>query len=281
VIRGALALITAVGLGWAAPALAWWDYGHATVARIAEANVRPATRAAMARLLRAEPGLGTPTCPAGTLVLAAGWADCIRRGRPETAEWHFQNEDLCRPYDPAAYCPDGNCVTAQVKVQRRRLADRKLAPAARLEALAFLVHFVGDVHQPLHMVDHAGDGGGSGLRTGYGAVPRRSLHVVWDGLEAERAISAPPGLVRRYGGADRRRVQAGTVADWGRESFDLARAIYPVALGTDPCAPGAPSRTGTWDNAAIARFAPLARERVRRAGLRLARLLDEALARPA
>jgi hypothetical protein len=143
-------------------------------------------------------------------------------------------------------------------------------------ALAFLVHFVGDLHQPLHAGDKA-DKGGNDAKADYGIYgpPRLNLHSIWDGLLAERAISTSPPLVRRYPAAERRRLGAGTVADWSRESWADARVAYEAAMGGDPCAP-TPARV-RYDGATIARLVPMARDEVTKGGLRLARLLDEAL----
>src|SRR5690606_32845770 len=102
------------------------------------------------------------------------------------------------------------------------------------------------------------------------------LHSVWDGLLAERAISTPPPLVRAYSAQERAAMGAGTVEDWSRESWRVSRDVaYATAMGGDPCAP-MPERAKL-DNATIDRLVPVLRDQVTRAGLRLARLLDEAL----
>jgi hypothetical protein len=149
-----------------------------------------------------------------------------------------------------------------------------------VEALAFLIHFVGDLHQPLHAGDKT-DKGGNEVGAAYGIyAPRRfNLHSVWDGPLTERAITSGPTLVRRYPAAERRRLGAGSVDDWSRESWQLSRDIaYASALGGDPCGPS-PARV-TLSDATIARVVPDARAAVKRAGVRLATLLDQALRRP-
>jgi hypothetical protein len=146
----------------------------------------------------------------------------------------------------------------------------------RVMALAFLTHFVGDLHQPLHAGDKSDRGGNDALTTyGIYTPAKLNLHAVWDGLIAERAISEPPSLVRRYPAAVRRRLAAGTVTDWSRESWQVARTAYDAVTGGQACAPY-PAR-GTMDEAAIVRMIPVARGEVQKGGLRLARLLDRAL----
>jgi hypothetical protein len=268
-----------------APAQAYWELGHETVARIAMANVRPQTRAAVTRLLAQDRLLGTPECPARTPAQASVWADCVKPLKNAAGQsrfgyaysWHYQNVDICRPFDLGPACKDGNCVSAQIEREMAQLRDRRTPAKDRVQALAFLIHFVGDLHQPLHAGDR-GDRGGNDVPAAYGiyAPQRLNMHSVWDGLLAERAITTGPSLVRRYPAAERRRVAAGSVADWSRESWQAAHdSVYAAPLG-DACGP-VPARVAL-DNATVARLVPVAREEVRRGGLRLARLLDRALA---
>ena len=269
----------------ASPAPAYWEYGHQTIARIAMANVRPATARAVPRLLADQRLLGTPECPAGTPADAAVWADCIKplkdaAGKPRFGyafPWHFQDVNICRPFDLKPACADGDCVSAQIGRDVALLKNRRTPRAERVQALAFLLHFVGDLHQPLH-AGEKNDKGGNDLAASYGiyAPKKFNLHSIWDGPLAERAITSGPTLVRRYPAATRRRVQTGTVADWSRESWQVAHdVVYATALGGDPCAPS-PARVAL-DEATIERVVPVARLEVERGGLRLAKLLDEAL----
>ena len=281
-MRSLVAAVLALLTLWSAPAAAWWEYGHHTIGAVAQANIRPETRAEIARLLRAQRQLGTPDCPVHSLEAAAYWPDCLRKDAwrwAYTFPWHFQTAPICKPYDPKANCANGNCVSAQIERNRSVLADRSLPDAQRLEALAFLAHFVGDIHMPLHSGDNE-DAGGNGVKARYGIAPGGNLHAIWDGYQAERAISsAEPALVRRYSAGERADLAGGTVADWGRESWQLARTIYGRAFGRDdPCAAAAPAGPSQWSDAAIAASVPDAQRRIVQGGLRLARVLDEALA---
>ena len=158
------------------------------------------------------------------------------------------------------------------------MADKRLPDAQRLEALAFLVHLVGDIHMPLHSGDN-GDAGGNAVKATYGIAPVSNLHWLWDGVQAERSISsANPPLVRRYGAAERAELAGGTVADWGHESWQLAHTVYLRAFGRDPCNGEPAPKAVVWSNAAIAASIPDAQRRIAQAGLRLTALLDAALA---
>ena len=277
-------LLALILLTVAAPASAYWEYGHETVAKIAWANVKPQTRSAIRRLLAQQALLGTPECPAGTIDKAAYWPDCVKplkdaAGKPRFSyaySWHYQNVDICKPFDLQPACKDGDCVSVQIERQAAILKNRSAPTRDRVMALAFLVHFVGDLHQPLHAGDK-GDKGGNDALTTYGlyAPPKLNLHAVWDGWLAERAISTPPSLVRRYSAAERARLAGGTVTEWSRESRQVAHEAYDAATGGQACVPY-PAR-GALDEAAIARLVPVARLEVQRGGLRLARMLDRAL----
>lgn len=279
-IRRLIALLALFAPFLTQPAFAWGEYGHHTVASIAYANVTPRTRAQIVALLKAEKGLGTPYCRVRSIEEASYWPDCIRREPWRWAysfPWHYQTEPVCKAFDPKANCANGNCVSGQIERTRKILADKTIPAAQRLEALAFLVHFTGDIHMPLHSGDN-NDAGGNGVKAVYGIAPVWNLHGLWDGQQAERAISsANPPLVRRYSPAEKAQFGSGLVADWGRESWELARQVYIRAFGRDPCDGQPAPEKIVWSNAAIEASVPDAQRRITQGGLRLARMLDEAL----
>ena len=280
-IRFLLAL--AATLCIASPASAWWEYGHESVGRIALDSVRPDTRAAIQRLLAKGRLLETPECPVATIEQASIWADCIKPLGDRFSyaySWHYQNVDICKPFDLKAACKDGNCVSAQIERNARILADRKAPERERLMALAFLVHFVGDLVQPMHAGDR-GDKGGNDVKADYGIVSgRTNLHSIWDGYLAERAISTPPAGPRAMlaGAAPQERAElaAGTVQDWSRESWEAARKYAYSSLIGDPCGPK-PQDRPVLNEAQVRELIPVVRRQVLAGGLRLARLLDDAL----
>jgi hypothetical protein len=267
-----------------APAMAWWEYGHETVARIAWLEVSPRTRAELRRLMAQSRLLETPTCPTRTIEAVSYWPDCIKTLGERfsyASPWHYQNVDICQPFDLAVPCRDGNCVSAQIERHVRLLADRRVPARERLMALAFLVHFMGDLHQPMHAGDH-GDLGGNRVRIAYGIIPT-NLHAAWDGYLADRGISQPPGdaagILSEVGPADRETMRQGDVAAWSREGWEAAREFAYGTILADPCA--LPAGTVPTDRPAITeeitrRLIPIIRRQQARGGLRLARLLDEA-----
>ena len=272
-----------------APARAWGDYAHRLIAGIALANLTPAARRDVQHILARGAAVDTPTCPIATIADASVWPDCVR-GLPDrfafSAPWHYQNIDVCKPFDIAANCPDGNCVTAQIPKQLAIAADRRASPAARAQALAFVVHFVGDMHMPLHVGDKH-DRGGNDVRAAYGAKApdRMNLHRIWDSDLAERALTEPPAIrAVAMGAADRRSqfsvLTAGSVENWTREGWELSRTIvYPQLRDFPDSCPVKSDLRPVVDAAYIAAATPPLRLQVERAGVRLARLLNTALAR--
>lgn len=261
------------------PVVAWGGFGHRTTGEIALANIRPETRAAIEELLKYEKQLGTPECPLATLQDATVWPDCVRRTRWRwgfTAAWHYRTTPICEEYRPFANCSGGNCVNAQIERSQRLLADEGLPAPIRLEAMAFMVHFVGDIHMPLHSGDKD-DRGGNDRETAYGIVPGLNLHRIWDGALAERAITSTDGpIARRYLPEERARYSGGEPADWGRESWQTARdMVYPNAFDTNPCAGDLPN-AAVLTQEDIVEAVPVAQRRIKQAGLRMADMLDKA-----
>lgn len=281
--KALFATVAALAVGWAQPALAWGDVGHRTIAAIAQANIKPETAAHIADLLKAEGGLGTPACPVKSLSDAAVWPDCLRGDSQRwayTFPWHFQDSEVPGPgFDIKGNCSYGACASAQIERNRRILADKSLPVAQRLEALAFLSHIVGDLHQPLHAAEHEHDHGGNSVKVDYPGNPNGNLHWLWDSAIAERAVvTAPAPVVRAYAPEEKAKIATGGVADWAQESWVVARdVVYPQVYGHAVAKGEVASRPVTMTQAQIDADAPVARERIVAAGLRLARLLDEAL----
>jgi hypothetical protein len=280
-----LAFVLAVLLP-ASPALAWWEYGHGAVGRIAYMSVSPHTRHQIDLLLRQGRLLDTPTCSIRTIELAAYWPDCIKTLGERfsyTSSWHYQNVNICRPFDLHTPCADGNCVSAQIERDVRLLADVRVPTRERVMALAFLVHFMGDLHQPMHAGDH-GDLGGNRVQVDYGLIGgRTNLHLVWDGYLADRGISQPPGepagILSQLSAEERMAMAQGTITDWSRESWEVSKDYAYGSLFQDPCAerPRDALRPVITE-AMVEQLIPVVRRQVARGGLRLARLLDEAFA---
>ena len=148
---------------------AWGGDGHRLIAEYAATRLSPAARTQVERLLAQESG--------ATLASVSTWADEVRS--PTTAAWHYLNfprDADCR-YDADRMCIQGNCVVGAIERQLAVLASD--APEERrLLALKYVVHFVGDVHQPLHAGFADDRGGNSHQVQAYGRGT--NLHALWD-----------------------------------------------------------------------------------------------------
>ena len=159
---------------------------------------------------------------------AAVWADQVRPTLPETAPWHFVNVPLdASGYDRARDCRRGDCVVEAIRYFRWVLADTSAPRGVRIEALKFLIHFVGDLHQPLH-VGERGDRGGNDYAVTFRGR-ETNLHSVWDSGLLDWAEWSEDQLVAELG---RRGQQLGPAADdldaWTAESHRLSREhAYP------------------------------------------------------
>lgn len=252
-------------------AWAWGREGHRIVALIAAARLTPAARAQVADLL----GADVP----GAMEAVSTWADEIRDERPETERWHFVDIEISTAgYDAARDCQGGDCVVYQVRKDERLVGDARLPRAARAEALRFLIHFIGDMHQPLHCADHH-DRGGNEVRVMLGGE-QTNLHAVWDTAVVAALGDDPAGVSARLEAQitprQARAWSRGGPADWANESFAIAKhAIYGPLLGAEK--EGEPIRLP--DDYA-ARERTLAAEQLEKAGVRLAMVLNTVLSAP-
>ncbi len=243
--------------------MAWGPEGHSLVARIAEAQLTPAARARVTAIL----------APGQTLASIASWADEVRRSRPETANWHFIDIPIDQSHlDMARDCPKGDCVITKIADLRKTLLNPATPPAQQREALMFLVHFIGDMHQPLHCSDNMDRGGNSVHVTFFNR--QTNLHSVWDSGLLGRLPPADelfPGLSAESL-RHRKKWSKGTVEQWAEQSH---RAAQKIVYGRLPkVAAGVPEPIG----AEYEKIAdPLIREQLEKAGARLAEVLNETL----
>jgi hypothetical protein len=240
-------------------AWAWGAEGHEIAAAVALRELTPAARQQVNRLLG-----GT-----AMMVHDASWADEIRDARPDSGAWHYVDIPLwAGSYSLARDCGGGDCVVAQIEKDLRLLADQRLPDGVRAEALRFLIHFVADVHQPLHAEDND-DRGGNQVHVRIGRE-RASLHKVWD-VDVVEPLGPDPdaiaaGIVRSITAAQRQDWQSGSAVRWANEAHAIAREhVYPPLWG---------ARDVRLPRDYAFREAPLARILLAKAGVRLAWLLN-------
>lgn len=218
---------------------AWSPQGHRLVALVAANHLSPPAQENIAWLL------GTDS-----LVDVAVWADEYLLGNNQTSFWHYANIPIdARAYDRDRDCPRQpgvstgsrgdrwrDCVVDRILYNQERLANRALDRADRVIALKFLVHLIGDLHQPFHAlgVERGGNGipvsvfGSSGCSYEDGTPHPCNLHSVWDtALIAHRRLSDQQYLAALEQRVKQQRLDAresGSPSEWAMESHALAKA---------------------------------------------------------
>lgn len=285
------------------------------VAYVAYQHLTPATRARVKTLLARNPSYASrwePRIPAGTpaadadamlFMLAATWPDQIKRddryhddgsdggdrpptdgtaarnvGYADTARhkyWHFVDTPFATDGTPLPPVPTPNAGT-QIAAFRATLASRR-SDALKSYDLSWLLHLVGDVHQPLHCATRVtaarpdGDAGGNGVALS--CTGCSGLHLYWDGLlgPADASLEEVIAVARALPEPDATAAATRDEREWIAESFALARdTVYapPIGLGAGPYRP-----TVAYRNTART----LARRQIALAGVRLANLLNQEL----
>ncbi len=137
-------------------AAAWGPVGHEAVGAVADALLTARTQAAVTDLLADDRDRDGRFSGRRSLAQVAGWADEIRGGPGDHPHWHYDNRPVCGPpVEAGAWCPQGDCASAQLPALLATLADPGRPRAERNVALKWIVHLVGDLHQPLHAADLA------------------------------------------------------------------------------------------------------------------------------
>ena len=275
-------LIAIASLSLASLSFAWGDIGHGVITKIAYANLTPTARTRFDELLK----IGV-AARFQNLAMVGNWADDVRTDTD--GPWHYINIHFRTDGKPVTTkALDENVVWA-ISRFKSRLADKKALPSQRAEALRYLVHFVGDVHQPLHNVARdtdafpTGDRGGNdfAIKPGNGLPDwNTNLHRVWDsgcGAFAAPMRAWEPGadavmetlaksVAAEYSKSTLKvRAQNLDANRWSQEGFKIAKeTAYKTTDG------GTPSLDY------VSKGQKICRERVALAGYRLANILNKA-----
>jgi len=255
-VRVLVVLLTAIL--WPRLGFAWGHEGHQIIALIAEHYMTDSAKARATALLD---GSGIDAI--------ASWADDYRRDHRETAPWHYIDCPLAEPkIDMARDCQHGDCVVAKTEEFLNTLRDPAASQAAKAEALQFVVHFVGDLHQPLHDEDNHDKGG----NTRYVVFERHpdNLHWVWDTGLLQHITRNPTELAKeletRITAQNVTEWDKGSILDWANEGHKLAQEVAYGDLGNEDPAPIAAAYEKQADEAIELQL--------ERAGVRLAWMLN-------
>jgi len=242
------------------PAVAWGPEGHDIVARIAWEQLTPAARARVTAILG----------PGKTITSVASWADEVRRSRPDTAGWHFIDVPITEKHlKMTRDCPKGDCVVTEIARLRAALHNPATPPDQQREDLMFLIHFIGDMHQPLHSSDN-GDRGGNSVRVVF-HDRQTNLHSIWDGALLNRMPPEDQLLpeLERAAACNQKKWRKGTVEQWADQNHKAAQKIVYGGLG--PAPQEAPATiSASYEQAADT----LIKEQLEKAGVRLAAVLN-------
>ncbi len=252
------------------PALAWGPLGHRIVANLAEVQLSPSTRANVKRILTFE--------HAPSLASVAIWADTLRDnpspameilGRHTRRMHYLRIHSSSCVYRARRDCPAGQCVVGGIAHYARILGNTHLPMAKRAQALNFVVHFVADIHQPLHS-GYKDDKGGNFYQVQFEGKGT-NLHRVWDsGLLRTRHLDAQdyaqrlktPGLLRI---SPIKTSITRAAVTWAEASCRIDRddGVYPVGHRIT--------------QSYVTRMRPIAERQLRLAGARLAEVLNHTL----
>ena len=271
-------------------ALAWGDEGHQVVALVAQSFLNPDVRKRVTALLAAD----TNTLTSHDIAAAATWPDKYRDAnidgsREKTRQWHFVDIELSAPdFDAACFGhpkipagttasdgPAADCVVDKIQEFAAELANPATDLEEQIAALKFLLHFVGDLHQPLHSSDD-NDRGGNDKRVSANGFSAGNLHHFWDtefviqlGPDAKTIAS---DLIGHISTEQQNQWQAGSPADWAQESFKIAK---DDAYGQLP----SPNTRGSYrltDDYVTTATNDVSLQ-LSKAGVRLAKILNQAL----
>ena len=200
-------------------AFGWGQKGHDIVAFIAQKHLTPTTQQAVDSLLDGY-----------SLVYWANWLDNASHSQDYeyTKTWHYKNIDEGKTFENAPKIKEGNIVDA-IYQQVAILADSTKTKDDKALALKMVVHFLGDIHQPLHM-GHATDRGGNYHNVRFFKT-NSNLHTVWDTnlLDAAHAWSHTEWQeeIDRLTQPQSIAIIAGGNPDiWGKETYEICSRIY-------------------------------------------------------
>ena len=259
--------ILLLAIAFPTAAFAWGPDGHRIVALIATARLTPEAAAKVKQLLGSQ-----------TLADVASWADDIRNDRPQTAAWHYVDIPTSQPsFDEKRDGNGGDNVVDAIEYYEKYIGQKQYDARYRAEALKFLVHFVGDVHQPLHSTERDHDKGGNTRLVFFLDEPRAiNLHSVWDSSILLHQMGTTninvfaSSLNLRISSAQAVDWAKGTPEDWANESHGVClQVVYPGVPEDGP-----PPKL---NEEYVKRGEQAIDQQLQRAGVRLAQAINEGL----
>jgi hypothetical protein len=244
--------------------VSWGAVGHHAIGTIAERHLTPGAQAAVRELLGNE-----------SLAEIASWADDVRP-TPEyrqTEPWHYINEPSglsFSEFERQVSGGEGMNVYKALLAQEKVLTDVKTTKRQKTEALKFIVHFVGDMHQPMH-VSHAEDKGGNTIQVNFDGKGT-NLHSLWDSKLIDRFASNYQELADKVDHATPAQIsqwQKDAPMKWAWESYEISSKLYAEVDAMKSRAIG---------DAYYQEHIGIVEQRLEQAGIRLAGVLNNLFA---
>jgi hypothetical protein len=219
------------------------------------------------------------------------WADSIKTipffktKYPKNSQWHFIDVDVkadLATLKLESFCPNGDCALDRIKLLRTVLKNPANTIQDRREALFFIAHFIGDIHQPLHCAERNNDRGGNNVKVKVEGDSHHitNLHSVWDTELVEDAIGSftledfATRLTNSLSATERKKIQSTSLEEWILEGHKLARSKVYKDKGMDipETGPGVPHELSA---EYVTEGADLIEEQLTKGGARLAKYLND------
>jgi hypothetical protein len=265
-------IVLSIALAFTSNCYAWGRDGHRLTGLIAEKFLTPKTQERLQTILQGK-----------SLADVSTWMDeqrpALVKFDSTTPLWHYNDVPVCEKAKLADYCPDGNCASEKTKKYVKVLSDSDSTLEEQADAVKFIVHMVGDIHQPLHAADNL-DRGGNLVKVNFDGN-RIKLHQAWDtGLVAEAQDGKSEeefgnNLYATYGTKAKMSAK-GNIGQWVAESHKLAAKYTYGGLSGFACKQkisGTPVLDDAYRKAAVG----VIQLQLTKAGARIAYLLNNAL----
>jgi hypothetical protein len=254
-VFSALFLLTAVMS--TIPAFGWGEKGHNAIAHIAQEHLTRRAERQVTRLLEGH-----------NMAYWSSWADGLRNDSRYDfiSTWHYANADEGYTYATSPKVPEGDVYTA-VELCIEKLEAKGTSDSLQSIYLKMLIHFVGDMHCPMH-AGRASDRGGNGYIVDFRGA-ESNLHRLWDSqiVEASHPWSAlewAENADHKMSRLERQELEAGTPLEWMEQTVEMSHTLYADTPQNEEL---------SWGY--IDRYSPVVEQKFMEGGYRLARILNE------
>ena len=272
----AAALFLVTGISVPTAVFAWGAEGHRVTGLVASELLTPRARIRLNDII-----------PGADLGDIANYLDLNRNTLsqliPRSDKWHYDNQPICASKNFEEYCPNEECASARVPVLQKVLADFTNPPEIRAMAARFLVHIIGDIHQPLHAADD--DDAGANFKNVLlpGDINARRLHSVWDSefvkltLRGRSEREFAQQLLGKHRGNEIREWQKTDIRDWMNESYELSKSVTYAKLPSFVCREAWTATPVALSEAYVKAATDVIPAQLAKAGARIAAILNKSL----